>query len=137
MPDTAADPYADWPRDVLDDMRANADSGLVGSVLVSETDRLRVWHLHLPAGQRCAFHRHVNPYFWTALTPGRARTYFSTGEVTEMDYTAGQTQHYHYDDGEFMLHSLENTGATDLTFVTVEHLDGPNRPLPVPDAARI
>ncbi len=128
--------FSHWPPEVYQDMQTNQMNGCVGSVLVSETDALRVWHLHLAPGTRCAFHRHVNPYFWTAMAGGTARTYFSSGEVKDLDYAAGQTQHYHYGKGEYMLHALENIGTTELVFVTVEHLDGPNAPLPVPDAVR-
>lgn len=126
--------FALWPAGLEQEMRANFDNGCVGTSLVSETGRVRVWHLALPAGQRLAFHRHVNPYFWTALTAGRARAYHSDGTIVEVDYTPGMTRHYHYDKGEFMLHSLENIGQTELRYTTVELLDNP--PLPVPDSVR-
>lgn len=136
--ETATDPaaFADWPEDVRQDMADNSNNGCVGTTLVSETDRLRVWHLHLAPGARCAFHRHVNPYFWTAMTSGSARTYFSDGRVVDMEYHVGETRHYHYDPGEYMLHSLENTGQTELVFVTVEHLETPGLALEVPDSVR-
>lgn len=136
--ETARDPaaFAAWPRDVYEDMLANQDNGCVGSVLVSETDSLRVWHLHIAPGARCGFHRHVNPYFWSAFAPGKARTYHSDGRIVETSYTKGQTRHYHYAPGEFMLHSLENIGETELVFVTVEHLTNPDIALPVPDHVR-
>lgn len=38
--------------------------------------------------------------------------------------------------GEYKVHDLENIGDTDLTFVTVEFLDSPNKPLPVPRSVR-
>lgn len=137
--ETASDPaaFADWPTGLYEDMRANEFSGCVGSVLVSETDRVRVWHLHLPAGQRCAFHRHVNPYFWSAHHAGRARGYFSSGEVRDTVHYAGETKHYYYGSGEYMLHSVENIGDTDLAFTTVEFLDGENEALAIPDELRL
>lgn len=37
-----------------------------------------------------------------------------------------------------MLHALENTGTTDLTFTTVEFIKGSaNPPLPVPESVRL
>ena len=137
--ETSDDPadFADWPADVYADMLANQQNGCVGSTLVSETETMRVWHLHIAPGDRCGFHRHVNPYFWSAFAPGKARTYFSDGRIVEMEYTAGQTQHYHYAPGEYMLHSLENIGETALIFVTVEHLETPGIALPVPDHVRL
>lgn len=129
--------FAGWPEEIVAELEAGMDNGVVGTTLVSETDRLRVWHLELPPGSRCAFHRHVNPYFWTALSAGTARTYFADGRIVDMTYYKGQTQHYHYDEGEYMLHSLENTGQTPLEFTTVEFLDGKNAPLDVPDSVRL
>lgn len=137
--ETASDPaaFADWPREVYEDMVANGDNGCVGSVLVSETETLRIWHLHLAPGERCNFHRHVNPYFWTAVTAGKARSYFSSGQISEMEYHAGETRHFFYGPGEYMMHCLENIGDTTLTFVTVERLDHEGEPLPVPDSVRL
>ena len=137
--ETATDPaaFADWPKDVIEDMKANAYSGVVGSTLVSETDRVRVWHLRLPPGCRCPFHRHVNPYFWSAHTDGRARNYFSDGRIKDGEHYAGETRHFYYGPGDYMLHSLENIGDTELVFTTVEFLDGTNEPLPIPDELRL
>jgi hypothetical protein len=129
--------FADWPADIYQELLSSMDNGVVGTTLVSETDTLRVWHLVLEPGTRCAFHRHVNPYFWTALSAGSARTYFADGRIVDMDYYKGQTQHYFYDEGEYMLHSLENIGDTSLEFTTVEFIDGPNAPLDVPDSVRL
>ena len=67
-----------WPAGMQQDLEINRMSPLVGSTLVSETDELRVWHLLIPAGKRCSFHRHVLDYFWTCHTHGRARGYYRT-----------------------------------------------------------
>lgn len=131
---TATDPNAfiQWPPEVREDMIENEFNGCVGNVLVSETERVRVWHLHLPPGKRCPFHRHVNPYFWSAHATGRARSYFSNGVVREVVHFKGETKHYFYGKDEYMLHSVENIGDSDLLFTTVEFLDGPNKALKIP-----
>lgn len=136
---TSTDPsvFTHWPDGLYEDMKANEFSGIVGSTLVSETDKVRVWHLRLAPGYRCAFHRHVNPYFWTAHNPGKARGYFSSGTIKDVEHYAGETKHFHYGAGEYMLHSVENIGDTELLFTTVEFLDGPNAPLDVPDSIRL
>jgi len=126
-----------WPEQLRRELEAGQMSGVVGSVLVSETERVRVWHLRIPPGGRCGFHRHVLDYFWTAHNAGRARTYAEDGSVTEHEYTAGETRHMHYAAGEFMVHNVENIGSTELLFTTVEFLEGSaNAPLPVPDSVR-
>jgi hypothetical protein len=134
-PDPAV--FAHWPADVYEEMLDSHDNGCVGTVLVSETDRVRVWHLHIPVGTRCGFHRHVNPYFWSALNAGNARGYFSSGEIRDTTHYVGETNHFYYGPGDYMLHSVENIGDTDLAFATVEFLDGTNPPLAVPPAVRL
>lgn len=134
-PDPAA--FAHWPEGLYEEMLASNENGCVGSLLVSETDRVRVWHLHIPVGARCGFHRHVNPYFWTALNAGVARGYFSSGKVRDTRHYVGETKHFDYGDGDYMLHAVENVGDTPLAFTTVEFLDGENKPLDIPDNMRL
>lgn len=127
-----------WPAAPLNlseqrrsEFEANAGNGRVGSRLVSESERVRVWTLALQPGERIGFHTHVLDYFWTAVTPGRARSHYWDGRVAEVSYESGDTQHHHYEAGEFMIHDLENIGDTELVFTTVEFLDSVNAPLKV------
>lgn len=109
---------------------ANLGRGQVGTQLVSETDRVRVWALALQPGERIGFHTHVLDYFWTAVTGGSARSQYGDGRVAEVSYKPGDTQHHAYGAGEFMIHDLTNTGHTELVFTTVEFKQGANAPLP-------
>lgn len=54
---TASDPtaFAGWPEGLYEEMKADEFNGVVGSTLVSENDRVRVWHLRLPPGQALRF----------------------------------------------------------------------------------
>jgi beta-alanine degradation protein BauB len=129
--------YDKWPAGMKAELDANLLSPLVGSTLVSETDDVRVWHLLIPAGRRCTFHRHVLNYFWTCHTHGRARGYYEDGSITETTHFPGDTKHMTYAKGEHLVHSVENVGATDLLFTTVEFKRSANAPLPVPDSVRL
>ena len=122
---------SDWTDAIREELKANAVNGRVGSILVSETDRARVWHLTLQPGERIGFHRHVNDYFWTVLTEGRAKSRYSSGEIKLAQYSPGDTRHFKFAKGEYMLHDLENVGDSVLSFVTVEFLGGANQPLPL------
>jgi beta-alanine degradation protein BauB len=133
----AMDPLAHWPEALRSECEKNQFSGIVGTVLVSETPTMRIWHLRVPAGGRCPFHRHVNDYFWTAHTAGKARTYYHDGRIVEDRHYVGETKHFRFGPGEFFVHSVENVGDTDLLFTTVEFLNGANEPLPVPDSVRL
>jgi quercetin dioxygenase-like cupin family protein len=109
----------------------NEFNGKVGSRLLSESDRVRVWEIRLQPGQRVAAHRHVLDYFWTAINPGSSRQHTADGTTREVTYVAGQTRHLHFGEGEYLLHDLENVGDTELVFSTVEFLDSANPPLPL------
>ena len=125
-----------WPAEIQAEFARNRENGCVGTRLVSETDRVRVWEIRLAPGERIGFHRHVLDYFWTAINPGRARSHLQDGSTVESDYAAGETRHASYGPGEYKIHDLENIGETELIFTTVEFLDSANRPLPVPAAVR-
>lgn len=127
------------PPHVRDELTRNVENGCIGQRLVAETERVRVWMIHLPPGQRLPMHRHVKDYFWLALTDGRARSHILTNQglqLDEFELTAGATKYNKYGPGEFKFHDLENTGHTELVFATVEFRDSPNEFLPVPDSVR-
>jgi hypothetical protein len=125
------------PAALAEELQRNQDNGCVGTELVSETDRVRVWTIRLRPGERIGFHKHVLDYFWTSLNAGRARSNHADGTSYESEYYPGQTQHASYAAGEFKIHDLTNIGDTDLLFSTVEFLDSANAPLAIPDSVRI
>ncbi|MCQ4079749.1 hypothetical protein NGB36_03855 [Streptomyces sp. RB6PN25] len=126
-----AEDFEGWPPHILQEFEENAFSGSVGQRLLSETDRVRVWEIRLAPGERVAAHRHVLDYFWTAATAGKSRQHTFDGTTREVSYAPGETRHYTFGPGEFLLHDLENIGATTLVFTTVEFKDSANQPLPV------
>ena len=131
-----ADTY-DWPTDRIAEFNSAWGQGCVGSILVSETDDVRVWQIQLAPGERVGFHHHVLNYFWSAINAGKSRSHMQDGSVVDSEYQAGTTKHFHFGPGEFMLHDLENIGDTDLIFVTVEHLKSDNKPFSLPDHVRL
>jgi len=118
-----------WTPAYLAELSQARTNGRIGSTLVSESDRARVWLIEMQPGDRLAFHTHVLDYFWVATTAGRARSRYADGKVAEMDYEIGTTKHFAFQAGESMTHDLENIGETVLCFTTVEYLDSDNAPL--------
>ncbi len=111
---------------------ALAGNGMVGQRLLSETDAVRVWRIELQPGERVGFHTHVLNYFWTATSSGKSRSHYADGRVTDTEYALGTTRHYSFGKGERMVHDLENTGDTVLSFTTVElKIGSANAPLPL------
>lgn len=122
-------PTTAWTPELREELARNDRCGRVGSRLVSQTDRVRVWQINLAPGERLPFHRHVLDYFWTVLTAGEARSHYGDGRIQDVRYVPGETQHFHFAAGQSMIHDLENIGDTDLLWTTVEFLDSPNPPL--------
>ena len=130
----------EWPAALKQEFAREAErpNGCVGSELLSETDRTRVWMIRLAPGQRIGFHRHVLNYFWTSVNGGRGRQHLMDGSTVEYSYYPGETRHEAYGAGEFKVHDLENLGDQDMIFMTVESIEGSaNRPLTIPDSVRL
>ncbi|MFC5751475.1 hypothetical protein [Actinomadura rugatobispora] len=120
-----------WSEELREEFETYAHDGHVGSRLLSENERVRVWEIRLAPGERWHAHRHVLDYFWTAVDAGRSRQHTSDGTTREVAYTAGETRHFTFGPGEYLLHDIENIGDGELVFTTVEHLDSANEPLDV------
>jgi hypothetical protein len=94
----------------------------VGTALRYEDDRIRVWEVRLDPGERCPFHAHATPYFWTCVDAGVGRQRSPDGTVIVRRYAVGDTLLSDHAPQAPMLHDLENVGDTVLRFVTVELL---------------
>jgi len=71
------------PLDLTQEFIDRAENGEVGNTLVSETDRVRVWHIHAKPGERLKVHTHVLDYFWTMRL--RLRLRWQRNEVSQFD----------------------------------------------------
>jgi beta-alanine degradation protein BauB len=130
----------EWPAALKQEFAREAEkpNACVGSELLSETDKTRVWMIRLAPGERIGFHRHVLNYFWTSVNGGRGRQHLMDGTTVEYSYYPGETRHETYGAGEFKVHDLENLGDRDMIFMTVESIEGSaNKPLPVPETVRL
>lgn len=123
-----------WPADIAAEFAREAKNPnpCVGSMLLSEDERTRVWMISMKPGERVGFHRHVLDYFWTCVTGGRGRQHVNDGTTIECSYAPGETRHETYGAGEFKVHDLENLGDREMIFMTVEFKDSANKPLPLP-----
>ena len=134
-----AEDRGEWPAAIKAEFERESRSpnGCVGTELLSETDKVRVWIIRLKPGERVGFHRHVLDYFWTSVNGGRGRQHLMDGSTVEHSYQPGETRHETYGKGQCKVHDLENLGDEVMIFNTVEFLDSANAPLPVPDRVRM
>ena len=77
-----------WPADIAAEFERESrnPNPCVGSTLLSENERTRVWIIRLAPGERIGFHRHVLDYFWTSVSGGRARQHVHDGTTVEYTY---------------------------------------------------
>lgn len=127
-----------WPPAIAAEFERERqnNNGCVGTRLLSESERVRVWIIRLAPGERIGFHRHVLDYFWTSVTGGRGRQHVHDGSTVEYTYQPGETRHETYGLGEFKVHDLENLGDNEMVFMTIEFLDSANKALALPEKVR-
>jgi quercetin dioxygenase-like cupin family protein len=131
---TVTKDHAPWSPELQAEFAREASNPnpCVGSRLLSENEKLRVWMIKLAPGERIGFHRHVLDYFWTSVNGGRGRQHVHDGSTVEYTYQPGETRHETYGAGEYKVHDLTNIGDTDMIFMTVETKQSANKPLPLP-----
>lgn len=127
-----------WPSSIAAEFEHERqhNNGCVGTRLLSENERVRIWTIRLAPGERFGFHRHVLDYFWTCVTGGRGRQHVLGGTTVEYTYQPGETRHETYESGQYKIHDLENIGDEPIVFMTVEFLNSANQPLAIPDSVR-
>ena len=94
----------------------------VGTTLTFENEWVRVWEVRVEPGERCPFHAHTLPYFWTCVSPGIGRQRSPDGTVMTRRYGDGDTRFSIHGIDYPLIHDLENVGDTVLRFITVELL---------------
>lgn len=103
------------------ELASAADNRDVGTAVLFENDRVRVWDLAVEPGGRLPFHCHTASYFFTCVEGGRMINRFADGNQVMLEMDDGFTWFTEITD-EPEIHDLENVGSTRVRFVTVELL---------------
>lgn len=109
------------PDEFAEELRAAPRNDQVGTRLLFENDRVRVWDLRVGPGERAPFHCHTRTYFFVCVGGGRVVNRFPDGNSVTMDVEEGATWFSDLE-GRSEIHDLENVGATEVRFTTVELL---------------
>jgi beta-alanine degradation protein BauB len=103
-----------------DELLAAPSNHDVGTTLLFDNHRLRVWEILLQPGERGPFHSHTTNYFWTVVEGSRGLQRFADGTYLVRDYVVGETKYLEHTPQTALIHDLENVGNTVLRFITVE-----------------
>ena len=95
----------------------------VGTKLLFENERVRVWDITLAPGERLPFHRHRTSYFYRCEAGGRLRVRTPKGGEAEYESPADEVRFHEIGPNDLVVHDLENVGETTVRFTTVELLD--------------
>ena len=106
-----------------EELKAAPTNHDVGTKLWFENDHIRVWEVRLQPGERGPFHAHTRRYFWTVVDGGTGLQRSADGTYKVRRYHVGDTNYSEHSLDDVMIHDLENTGDTEMRFITVELLD--------------
>lgn len=95
----------------------------IGSSVLFENERVRVWEVRLRPGERGEFHIHDREYFWTVVDAGIGKQRSDDGTFKIRRYDEGDTSYQHNSPDDAMIHDFENAGDGQIRFITVEFLD--------------
>jgi hypothetical protein len=110
------------PATVAGELERAQENTVVGSTLLFENDRVRVWDITLAPGERLAFHCHRLSYFYRCESAGLSRVRTPDGGVATYESLADEVTFHEIPAGETIVHDLSNAGMTMLRFTTVELL---------------
>jgi hypothetical protein len=100
-------------------MEASED---IGTRMMLENDRIRIWEHRVPSGETGPMHLHRRPYFSVIVTGSKGATLDPDGNVVQhLDLTPGTVLSYG-DEHLPETHALRNTGEDAILIVTTELL---------------
>lgn len=91
----------------------------IGTELLFENERIRVWQMILEPGEESHLHRHVHDYVYVYTTPSHISAFYDDGGSSAAAYDDGFTQYTTV--GQDMLpHKIRNTGHATHRQILVE-----------------
>lgn len=94
-------------------------TGQVGTKLLFENDRVRVWDLRLEPGQSTGLHRHESDYLYVVIGDGRLQAIDAAGNAREPEEMADGTVRFREIEGE-AVHEAVNAGEGEWRNIVVE-----------------
>jgi quercetin dioxygenase-like cupin family protein len=96
-----------------------AISNEVGSTLLFENDRVRVWDLRLEPGESTGLHRHSLDYFYVVIGDGKLQGVDSEGQTQEAREMKDGEVHFR-EVGDEAVHEAVNAGDKPWRNIVVE-----------------
>ena len=104
------DAAAVFPDVTQDELMAAPANYTIGTTMLLENERVRVWDITLGPGERMPFHCHRTTYFYRCESGGRWRLRTTEGEVLIGEDAPGEVTFHELAPGERLVHELTNVG---------------------------
>lgn len=91
----------------------------VGTKLLFENDRVRVWDLRLAPGEQTPFHRHATHYLYVVIGDGELQTLYPDGTADPPRAMADGDVRFREVPGE-SVHAARNVGARPWRNIVIE-----------------
>jgi len=102
-------------------------SSEVGTRLLFENERVRVWDLRLAPGESTDVHRHGSDYFYVVIGDGNLQRIGDDGSEGPSRQMQDGEVHFRHVDGQD-IHAARNVGPAPWRNIVVELKDGPDTP---------
>jgi hypothetical protein len=99
------------------------DNYEIGTRLLFENERIRVWDITLAPGERLPLHRHRTSYFYRCEAGGTVRVGLPDGSGEVYESPEDEVHFHEIGADDLVVHDLANVGETTVRFTTVELLD--------------
>jgi beta-alanine degradation protein BauB len=96
---------------------------VVGTRLLFENERIRVWDITLEPGESLPLHRHRTTYFYRCEVGGTVRVGLPDGSAEVYESPQDEVHFHEIGPDDLVVHDLANVGETTVRFTTVELLD--------------
>ena len=90
-------------------------SGNIGTKVLADYERVKLWELSLEPGESSEWHAHQNEYVFVVIEPSRLRAEYDDGTVHEDDSEVGDAVFL-----EPTTHRVTNVGTTRYRNIIVE-----------------
>jgi hypothetical protein len=90
----------------------------IGTELLFENERIRVWNMVLQPGEESPHHRHAGDYVFVYTTPSRITAFLEDQRSSTSDFDDGFVQYTEV--GRGTTHHIRNDGAVEHRQILVE-----------------
>ncbi len=112
--------FDSWEQEKIDELLHQEIKDSLGNRLVFENESIKLWDLHLDAGERLDFRRHNSNYGWVCTTGGLVITRYGNGKIGMIKLNPGDAEYFENRRKNYV-NDLENIGEETIVINILEY----------------